>query len=322
MSGQRIKRGGKSVRKAAAAQGRGRQVRNARAKTGSFIDGVMAVQPFSEGQLHNIFLAMILGAVAVLIWMVASFAGVPAMARAEVARLAHQTGFELQRAEVRGTQHLNELKVYSIVLSGDNRNTPMPFVDVEGIRDRLMQLSWVEEARVSRRLPDTVVVDIVERKPVAVLARPGKLVLIDATGRELEPVAQENVGKRMVLSGPGAGSQVAALTALLDAAPALKGQIKSAEWIGNRRWNLTFKTGQVLALPEGKDAAAKALVTFAQIDGRNRLIGGKAVAFDMRAGDRIYLRMPSRVDPIEQSGSAAPKPKPADKPTPAKEGNP
>ena len=32
---------------------------------------------------------------------------------------------------------------------------------------------------------------------------------------------------------------------LLAAAPALKPQVREAEWIGNRRWNLTFKTGGV-----------------------------------------------------------------------------
>lgn len=322
MSGQKIKRGGKSVRRAAAAQGRGRQVRAAKARTGSALDTLMAVQPFSESQLHRIFLAMILGAAAVLLWMVASFAGLPAMAREQMAHLSHQAGFELHKAEVRGTNHLNELKVYQIALGSGNRDRAMPFVELDQIRDRLLALSWVEDARVSRRLPDTIVIDIVERKPVAVLQKADKLVLIDPTGRELETVAAERARGKLVLSGPGAGRQVQQLSALMDAAPALKPQIRSAEWIGNRRWNLTFKTGQMLALPEGKDQSTKALMTFAQLDGRNRLLGGKAVAFDMRAGDRIYFRMPSRTDAIEQAG-AAPRPlasaSPADtRPAPAK----
>jgi cell division protein FtsQ len=311
VSGQKIKRGGKSVRKAAAARGKARQVRAAKARTGSAIDTLMAVQPFSESQLHHIFLAAILGLAAVLLWMVASFAGVPAMARAEMERLAHQSGFRLTSVQVTGTQHLNELKVYQTVLADGNRGKAMPFVDLTMIRDRLLQLSWVEDARVSRRLPETVVVDIIERTPVAVLSRPGRLALIDAKGRELEPISENRAGKRMVLSGPGAAKQIGALTGLLDAAPALKNQIKAAEWIGNRRWNLTFKTGQVLALPEGDDLAAKALVTFAQLDGRNRLLGGKAVAFDMRAGDRIYLRMPSRTDAQEQASAVVTAAKPA-----------
>ena len=299
MSGQKIRRGGKSVRKVASARGKARQVRAAKARTGSAFDTLMAVQPFSERQLHRIFLAMILGAVVVLAWMVASFAGVPAMAQTQMVHLAHQAGFELHNVEVRGTNHLNELKVYQIALA--DRDKAMPYVDLHGVRNRLMDLSWVADARVSRQLPDTLVIDIVERKAVAVLAKPDRLVLIDATGRELEVVSTARAKGKLVLSGPGAGQQVAALSALLDAAPALRPQLQSAEWVGNRRWNLSFKTGQMLALPEGADLSAKALMKFAQLDGRNRLLGGKAVAFDMRAGDRIYIRMPSRTDATEQA---------------------
>ena len=301
MTGQKIKRGGKSVRKVASARGKARQVRAAKARTGSVIDSVMAIQPFNERQLHRIFLAMILGAAVVMAWMAASFAGVPAMAQTQMVHLAHQAGFELHNVNVRGTKHLNELKVYQIALA--DRDRAMPFVDVDNVRDRLMALSWVEDARVSRQLPDTLVIDIVERKPVAVLAKPDRMVLIDATGRELEAVSEDRTKGKLVLSGPGAGQQVTALSALLDAAPALRPQLKSAEWIGNRRWNLTFKTGQMLALPEGTNESAKSLITFAQLDGRNRLLGGKAVAFDMRAGDRIYIRMPGRTDPIESAHS-------------------
>jgi cell division protein FtsQ len=87
---------------------------------------------------------------------------------------------------------------------------------------------------------------------------------------------------------------VVALSHLLEAAPALNPQVREAEWVGNRRWNITFKTGQVLALPEGEQASAKALMSFARLDGTNRLLGGRVAAFDMRASDRIYLRVPDR----------------------------
>ena len=319
MTGQKIKRGGKSARRSASAQGKARQVRAAKARTGSAIDTVMAIQPFNERQLHRIFLAMILGGAVVLAWLAASFAGVPTMAQEQLAHLAHQAGFELHNVNVRGTKHLNELKVYQIALA--DRDRAMPFIDLGAVRGRLMGLSWVEDARVSRQLPDTLVIDIVERKPVAVLAKPDRFVLIDATGRELEAVSEARTKGKLVLSGPGAGQQVAALSELLDAAPALRPQLRSAEWIGNRRWNLTFKTGQLLALPEGKNESAKSLVTFAQLDGRNRLLGGKAVAFDMRAGDRIYIRMPDRTDPIE-SAHLAPTAKPSPTPSALPSGNP
>lgn len=287
---QTIRRKAPSARKVAAAQGTARKVKAARARTGSAYDNIMAWLPITEEQLHRILLAIILGGAAALAWVVAGFAGLPSLAGQQLAQIAGDAGFEVRRVDVRGVKNLNELKVYERVLA--ERDRAMPLVDIDALRAELLALSWVEDARVSRQLPDTLVVDIVERTPHAVLRKPGRLVLIDATGRELEPVSPARAKGRLIVSGPGAGQQVVALSSLLEAAPALKPQIREAEWVGNRRWNLTFKTGQVLALPEGDKRSASALMAFARLDGTNRLIGGRVAAFDMRASDRIYLRVP------------------------------
>jgi cell division protein FtsQ len=289
-----IDRKGKGVRRSAAAKSRAATARKAKARTSGAVGGALALLPFTEDQLHKGFLAVILGGAVALAWFVASLAGVPALAEAQVAALAADAGFEVRQVRVSGVKRMNELKVYERVLG--ERDRPMPLVDLDKIRSDLLALSWVADARVSRQLPETLVVDIVERVPRAVLKKPGRLVLIDATGHELEPVNPANAKGMLQVTGPGAAPQVADLGALLDAAPALKPQVREAEWIGNRRWNLTFNTSQVLALPHGPDAAAGALVSFARLDGVNRLLGGKVAAFDMRAPDRIYMRIPGRAD--------------------------
>jgi cell division protein FtsQ len=298
---QTIRRKGATVRKTAAAQGKKAKVSQAKARTGSALDMVMAVLPFSEAQLHRMFLIVILAAAAMLVWVVASVAGVPAMASFQVAQIASDAGFEVRHVDVRGVDNLNELKVYERALAQQNR--AMPLVDLDTLRQDLLGLSWVKDARVSRQLPDTLVIDIVEREPHAVLRKADRFVLIDETGHELETVARARAQGKLIVSGLGAGQQVVGLTRLLDAAPALKPRVQEAEWIGNRRWNITFKTGQVLALPEGDKPSAGALVSFARLDGTNRLLGGKVTIFDMRAGDRIYLRIPGRE--AEQAALAA-----------------
>jgi cell division protein FtsQ len=53
----------------------------------------------------------------------------------------------------------------------------------------------------------------------------------------------------------------------------------------------------VLALPQGENVSATALVSFARLDGVNRLLGGKVASFDMRAPERIYMRIPGRSSP-------------------------
>lgn len=288
----KVNRKAQGVRRSAAAKGRTQTARRARAKTGSLLDSAVAALPFTEEQLHRAFLAIILGTAVALTWFVASLAGVPAMAQQQVALLASDAGFEVRRVKVTGVERMNELKVYERALA--QRDRPMPLVDLDALRAELLELSWVGDARVSRQLPDSLVIDIVERTPHAVLKKPGRLVLIDPAGAELEPISPANAKGMLTISGPGAKNQVKALSALLAAAPALEPQVAEGEWVGNRRWNLTFDTGQVLALPQGDDEAAGALIAFARLDGVNRLLGGTVATFDMRAPDRIYMRVPGR----------------------------
>ena len=64
----------------------------------------------------------------------------------------------------------------------------------------------------------------------------------------------------------------------------------TAGW-GERRWDLRFQSGEVLALPEGVDAAVTALKDFARRDAQYRLLGQGFVRFDMRVPGRIVVRV-------------------------------
>ncbi len=290
------------VRRAAKAQSRAVTARKAKGSASGFIDWLMGLLPFTEEQWSRIWLAVIIGGAVSIALIIASLAGVPALAQAQVAKIAADAGFEVRHVRVTGTNRMDERLVYARVLSQQSR--AMPEVDVAMLRTELMSLPWVKDARVSIQLPHTLAIDIVERTPHAVLQKPDRLVLIDATGRELEPVSAAKAKGMLQLSGPGAGQQAARLEQLLAAAPALGPQVESAEWVGNRRWNLTFKTGQLLALPEGEIEAATALVKFARLDGQNRLIGGKVLAFDMRSPPRLYMRLPDDAGPTAKVAAA------------------
>lgn len=306
---QAIKRSGKGVRRAAATKGAKAKVQTARKTTGSMLDGVMRWMPFGEQTLYRLILGVIFAFVAAVVWLVASLAGVPEMASEKVAEVTSAAGFRFDHVQLRGLRRMSELKVYEQVLGDQTR--AWTEVDVAALRERLMQLPWVKDARVSRQLPDTLVIDIVERVPHAVLRVGDRMVLIDDTGAFLEP-ANDNTAKGLLrLSGNGAGAKIIALGTLLEAAPALKPQVAEAEWVGNRRWNLTFKSGQVVALPEGDEAATAALLTFARMDGVNGLLGGKVAYFDMRAPDRVYLRVPGHAEEVsaEKAAEAAAKAK-------------
>ncbi|MFY8194362.1 MAG: cell division protein FtsQ/DivIB, partial [Novosphingobium sp.] len=183
---QTIKRGGKGVRRAAAARTTQRKVHTARQQTGTLLDTVMHWLPFSEDTLHKIVMALILAVAAVLVWTVASMAGIPALATEQAALIASDAGFKVSHLEVRGVNRMNEQRIYERILGQSDR--AMTSLDLASLRDELNQLPWVKDARVSRKLPDTLVIDIVERNPHAVLRKPDRLVLVDDTGVELETV--------------------------------------------------------------------------------------------------------------------------------------
>ncbi|MHA7819164.1 MAG: cell division protein FtsQ/DivIB [Erythrobacter sp.] len=304
----RIKRSsGKGVRRAAKSQSRAAGARRAKARTTGMVDRAMGILPFSEEQWSTIWLTVIIGGAVGIAFVIANLAGVPALAHAQVAAMASDAGFEVKHVRVTGTNRMDERAVYAIALA--QRDRPLPQVELEGLRAKLREeLPWVKDARVSIQLPSTLAIDIVEREPHAALEKPDRLMLIDADGVELEPIARAKAKDMLRISGPGAARQVAPLDRLLAAAPALGPQVEAAEWVGNRRWNLTFKSGQVLALPEGANESASALVKFARMDGQNRLLGGQVATFDMRSPPRIYMRVPGRADAVELSAREAEQP--------------
>jgi cell division protein FtsQ len=278
--------------------------------------------PLSPELIHKLMTWFIGLIVAAMLWIVASFLGLPAMVGAEISDLAGRAGFAVAKIEVRGLERMDEMPVSDIAVKYVDRS--MLSVDLDKLRAEVMTLGWVKEARVSRRLPDALVVEVVERQPVAVWQHDGQLKLIDASGAALGSVDPDSIPDLPLVVGPQANRKTEALAKLMDAAPALKPMLAGATWIGNRRWDLRFQSGEQLLLPEGEAEAAAALVNFARMDGVDRLLGRGVLRFDMRDPSRFVLRLPpgqskteapavtsAKADTVVTTGGAEPKAPPA-----------
>lgn len=264
----------------------------AKRKQPGAMDQFLAALPFSEAMLRRIatWAFVVLGGAILL--GVASWFGLPGMIGTAVAEGIGRAGFRVEQVEVTGIKRADKMTVYAVAL--DQQSRAMPLVDLDKVRERLLEYGWIEDARVSRRMPDTLVVNIVERKPVAVWQHNGQLMLIDGNGVLLEPVRADAMPRLPLVIGDGAYAQQPAYQKLLGAAPALKPLVKAATWIGNRRWDLLFTSGETLSLPEGEAASAAALMKFAELDGTDRLLGRGYVRFDMRDSSKMVIRMPGQ----------------------------
>ena len=259
----------------------------------SIVDRVMEALPFSHETLRRIATWSIVGAVGSVALTAATWLGIPGAIGVALAEGVGRAGFRVEQVEVTGLSRMDRMTVYAVAL--DQRSRAMPLVDLEDVRQKLLSYGWIADAHVSRRLPDTLLVHIVERKPTAVWQDRGRLSLIAQNGVWLEPVKAEAMPDLPLVIGPGANQQEANYQKLLETAPALRPLVKAATWVGNRRWNLLFESGETLALPEGDADAAKALVKFAQLDGVRPLLGKGWIRFDMRDPTKLVARKPGQV---------------------------
>ena len=121
-------------------------------------------------------------------------------------------GFTVSGYQIVGIDHMDRSLVDEVVTDELRRaadeagraKAPQALVDVAAIRERLLRFGWVKDARVLRRLPDTLVIDIVERKPAALWQSQGQLALIDSEGVVLDRVPVDKMPDLPLLIGPGA----------------------------------------------------------------------------------------------------------------------
>lgn len=216
--------------------------------------------------------------------------GVPQMAGLAAAHGIGAMGFQVKNIQPSGLHHVDRDAVYRIAMNA--RGQDMPLVDLTGIRQSLLNLPWVADARVSRRLPDTLAIDIVERKPAGIWQYQGQLQLIDEQGKPIASVDPTTMTDQLPLViGPDANAHAMDFQKLIATQPAMKPLVDAATWVGGRRWDLHFTSGETLQLPEGDKEAREALAFFQKRDAEARLLGRGIVRFDMRDNSRIVVKM-------------------------------
>jgi cell division protein FtsQ len=118
------------------------------------------------------------------------------------------------------------------------------------------------------------------------------LALIDGEGVVLDRVPVTKMPDLPLLIGPGANAHSRQLDGLMATVPTLKPQLASATWVGGRRWDLSFQSGETVALPEGNTAAQASLQKFAKLDRSSGLLGRGLVRIDLRVPGKMIVRLP------------------------------
>jgi cell division protein FtsQ len=118
----------------------------------------------------------------------------------------------------------DQVRVAARVPSG----IPLARVDIGDVEHRVAELAPVAKVEVSRSWPHTLVVRIVERKPLAVVGQETAFGLLDSSGVLFQVVGDRPGGLPLLkLSNPGPADPTtqAALRVLASLSPELRGQL-------------------------------------------------------------------------------------------------
>ncbi|HET6520150.1 MAG TPA: cell division protein FtsQ/DivIB [Geminicoccaceae bacterium] len=176
---------------------------------------------------------------------------------------------------------------------------PILALDLARVKERVERLTWVGSATVTRSLPDTVAVRLVERSPLALWRRgDGGFELVDRRGEVIRGGDATAFGGLPVLVGDEAPSRAAELFATASSAPDLLGRIRAAVLVGGRRWDVELDNGVAVRLPEEDIETAWRLLATRLRDAR--LLEPPTSIVDLRLPDRLVLRR--RLDEGERPG--------------------
>jgi cell division protein FtsQ len=223
--------------------------------------------------------------------------------------IARKVGFGVSAVTISGIARLDQREV--LALAGITPKNALPFFDVDAARAALMKAPLVASAGVRKLYPNRLVIDIVERGPVALWQRDGEVSIVSADGAALDELKDARLNDLPFVVGEGANKRLKEYLGLLDAAEELKDKIEAGVFVAQRRWNLHMKTGVEVKLPEGDPVAAVA--TLVRLERSSRILERSLLTLDLRTPGRAFARLTAAAAD-ERAQKLAAKPKKGGKP--------
>jgi cell division protein FtsQ len=159
--------------------------------------------------------------------------------------------------------------------------------DPRAIKARVESLDWVAHAKVQRRWPNTLRIEIERRAAFARWQENGHVSVIDAAGERLFAERAADHPELPLVVGQGAGAAAHDLLIALEELPRLRDDIVALVRVGARRWDIELDSGARIALPE--EGAVLALTRFDALAARRQLLARPVALYDLRAPGQLRV---------------------------------
>lgn len=207
-------------------------------------------------------------------------------------------GFEVENVLIEGRVY-SDPEILKAIINTQKGDPLFGFDPVEA-KTSIEKIAWVESAHVERRLPNTIYIKLVERKPLALLQKDKKLSLIDVQGEVIPTNTMQPFKEMVIVMGEGAPPNAAEILYTLHAEPEIFNRIESIGFIAERRWDVIMKNAMRVKLPEHDVGLAVRRLAKAQKE--DGILDKDLTGIDLRDPQRMIVRTKPGASREYQSG--------------------
>ncbi len=191
--------------------------------------------------------------------------------------------FLVKNIETIGRKRASKPKLLSILKN--YQNTTLLSLDLESIQMEVEKVPWIKKVIIRRILPNKLSLTIEEFIPKAVWVRGRDRFVLDRNGYLIEKIFDQEYKNYFTVKGVEADLNLMMLIENLENFPEIYNQIDYANFIGRRRWDLHYKTGVKILLPQ--DKVNDSLSILQSYIKNNRLIEKGHKKIDLRVDGKI-----------------------------------
>ncbi len=199
-------------------------------------------------------------------------------------------GFGISEVQINGHVLSTEQQILN-ALELNEKSSTVTF-DAKEARLRLLALPAISEVSVRKSFPKQIIIDIIEVEPVARWNVGGETFYIDKAGKKLALKTNGGNEDLPLIIGQGAADDAFILINALKQYEAINEDLVALSRIADRRWDLIYKNGLRVQLPEfGMEQALRQLEDY-QIE--YSIFDKDISIIDLRISNSIAVRLNKR----------------------------
>lgn len=199
-------------------------------------------------------------------------------------QLAHSQ-FGIQRISMSGQAMTSEKAILAAL--NITPQTSMVNFDADAARAAIESLPAILTATVRKDYPNRLFVSVVERVPVARWRVDGVTYLIDQTGAKIAANGDDFPILPLIV-GEDAGDDAMAMIQAMNRYPALKPGLEALSRIADRRWDMIYRSGLRVQLPE--QGVAQALGQLTTLEKTFQVLERDVTVIDLRVQGVVAVK--------------------------------